>query len=81
MTAAATASAAAAAAVPVPAAFDSYRSKLKSAETALTFVRAEHRKVLDGLHEEIRRLQQKCAGTEREREKRYYTRKQKEAST
>ena len=45
-----------------PSSLVGYESRLKSAESALTFVREEHRKVLDGLHEEIRRLQQKCAG-------------------
>ncbi len=39
-----------------------YEARLKSAESALTFVQSEHRKVLNGLHDEIRRLQQKCAG-------------------
>ena len=36
--------------------------KLRSAESALAFVQVEHKKVLDGLHLEIQRLQQKCSG-------------------
>ena len=36
--------------------------KLRSAESALVFVQTEHKKVLDGLHSEIQRLQQKCSG-------------------
>lgn len=37
--------------------------KLKSAESALVFVQAEHKRVLGGLHQEVQRLQQKCSGT------------------
>lgn len=39
-----------------------FEAQLKSAESALTFVQNEHKKVLNGLHEEIKALQQKCAG-------------------
>ena len=36
--------------------------KLRSAESALAFLQAEHRAVLEGLHHEIAGLQQKCSG-------------------
>lgn len=42
-----------------------WESKLKSAESAITFLKSEQTKVLQGLHQEIRRLQQKCAGKSR----------------
>ena len=36
--------------------------KVRSAESALAFLQAEHRAVLEGLHHEIAGLQQKCSG-------------------
>lgn len=45
-----------------------FEAKLRSAESALGFMQKEHRQVLGGLHEEIRRLQQKCSGDENKSE-------------
>ena len=36
--------------------------KVRSAESAVAFLQAEHRAVLEGLHHEIAGLQQKCSG-------------------
>ncbi len=40
----------------------SMEAKLKSAESSLAFAQSEHKKVLAQLHQEIQKLQQKCAG-------------------
>ena len=37
-------------------------AKIKSVEGAIKFLKSEHSATLSGLHEEIRRLQQRCSG-------------------
>lgn len=38
-------------------------SELSSRESSVAFLQAQHTKTLQGLHEEIQKLQQKCAST------------------
>ena len=36
--------------------------KLKDAENSIEYMKDEHKKILEGLHNEISSLQQKCSG-------------------
>ena len=36
--------------------------KLKDAENSIEYMKDEHKKILEGLHNEISTLQQKCSG-------------------
>ena len=38
--------------------------KLKDAENSIEYMKEEHKKILEGLHNEISNLQQKCSGND-----------------
>ena len=38
--------------------------KLKDAENSIEYMKEEHKKILEGLHNEISSLQQKCSGND-----------------
>ena len=39
--------------------------KLKDAECSIEYMKEEHKNILEGLHNEISNLQQKCSGNNR----------------